>query len=404
MAYGGEALGRLPDGRAVFAPGGIPGELVSLRIIEEKRGHARAELVDVLEPSPVRIAARCAHFGACGGCHYQYLPYETQLATKTQILADQLARIGGLTGLAPRPAVGSPNAFNYRNHVQFALTPAGRLGYHRARSNEVLEIRECHLPETELNMIWPQLNFEAIPDLERIGLRIGARNDIQLMLESQDPQPPEISVEELDISVVHLSPAGSILLAGSEAIAIEILERVFRISAGSFFQVNQAMAEAMVLHILDTIPIYQPLTAETTVLDVYCGAGLFSKFLAEKVGRLIGIESSPYASDDFVVNLDEYEHVELYEAAAEDVLPALDITPQVIVVDPPRQGLERVVLDELLRLAAPLLVYVSCDPATLSRDARRLTAGGYRLDQITPFDLFPQTYHIESISFWVRTP
>jgi 23S rRNA (uracil1939-C5)-methyltransferase len=130
--------------------------------------------------------------------------------------------------------------------------------------------------------------------------------------------------------------------------------------------------------------------------------GLFSAFLAPEVGRLIGIESSPSAAEDFTVNLDEFDHVEIYQAAAEEVLPDLDVQADVILVDPPRAGLDREVLDAILNLNPPVLAYVSCDPATLARDAKRLSAGGYTLKQVTPFDLFPQTYHIESISFWEK--
>jgi 23S rRNA (uracil1939-C5)-methyltransferase len=135
---------------------------------------------------------------------------------------------------------------------------------------------------------------------------------------------------------------------------------------------------------------------------VYCGVGLFSAFLAGRVGKLVGIEASPQACEDFVVNLDEFDHVELFEALAETVMPVLDDEPDVILVDPPRAGLDTAVLDSIVELAPEVLVYVSCDPATLARDAKRLTNAGYRLAQITPFDMFPQTYHIESISFWVN--
>jgi 23S rRNA (uracil1939-C5)-methyltransferase len=130
--------------------------------------------------------------------------------------------------------------------------------------------------------------------------------------------------------------------------------------------------------------------------------GLFSAFLADKVGQLVGIESSPCAVEDFVANLDEFNNVSIYEAAVEHVLAGLDLKPDVILVDPPREGINRRALNLLLKSQASLLVYVSCDPATLARDARQLIAGGYRLTQITPFDLFPQTFHLETISFWVR--
>jgi 23S rRNA (uracil1939-C5)-methyltransferase len=152
----------------------------------------------------------------------------------------------------------------------------------------------------------------------------------------------------------------------------------------------------MVSHLNDHLPLRQ----DNTVLDLYCGVGLFSAFLAERVGRLIGIESSPLACDDFVANLDEFEHVELYEGAVEEILPALDVRPQAVVLDPPRAGLERLVLDTIADLQPRYLAYISCDPATLARDARRLVRHGYHPQNITPFDLFPQTYHIESISIW----
>jgi 23S rRNA (uracil1939-C5)-methyltransferase len=396
LVYGGDALGRLPDGRAVFVPFSIPGEKVRLRLVEEKRGHARAELLEVLETSPERITPRCLHFGMCGGCHYQHMPYPAQLEAKRAILKDQLERIGGLSDPPVHPPVPSPRDWYYRNHVQFTLTTQGELAYHKLRSNEVFAVRECHLPEEALNAAWPLLNFEPIRELERIGLRQGAGEEILLALESEDLSAPELSVEELDVSVVHLSPAGPLVMAGSDHIVIEVLGRQFRVSAGSFFQVNTPMAEAMVQHLLENLP----LTQQTTTLDVFCGVGLFSAFLAQKAGKVIGIESNPFAADDFVFNLDDCEHAELYEAAAEEVLPWLEAQPEVIVVDPPRAGLGRAVLDSLVRLRPAHLAYISCDPSTLARDGRRLIEAGYRLRQVTPFDLFPQTFHIESISFW----
>jgi 23S rRNA (uracil1939-C5)-methyltransferase len=398
LVYGGEVLGRLPDGRAVFVPFGLPGEIVRIRLVDERRGFARAELIEILAPSPERVKPLCRHFGACGGCHYQHLPYAAQLKAKSLILQDQLERIGKLENIPIQPIVPSPEAFYYRNHIQFHLTQDGKLGFHFMRSQDVIAIQECHLPEETINTIWPQLEFEPLEDLERIGLRAGL-DDVQLILESSDIQAPEMSVEELTMSVVHLSPAGPLVMAGSEAVFIEVAGRPFRVSAGSFFQVNTAMAEKMVDHLLENLNLHK----DMIVLDVYCGVGLFSAFLAPRVGQLVGIESAPSAADDFVENLDEFENVTLYEAAAEDVLPVLDLHPDIILVDPPRSGLEPRALDGLLGLKPPILVYVSCDPATLGRDAKRLVTAGYSLLKITPFDLFPQTYHIESISFWERS-
>lgn len=401
--HGGEALGHLPDGRALFLPYALPGETVRVSLIEEKSNHARGELLEVLQASPQRVQPRCPHFTICGGCHYQHMSYPAQLEAKTTILRDQLERIGGMKDNKILPATASLKAWNYRNHIQFHLTPQGKLGFKGHHSEAVIPIQECHLPEDPLKMLWPQITLEPIPDLERVSLRLGVEEDVLLVLESSDPQAPEFSVDQ-PLSAVHLGPAGSILLCGSDYVVLAIpdrnrgRDRLFRVSAGSFFQVNTPMAAAMVEHLLENLP----LKAGATVLDVYCGVGLFSAFLASQVERLVGIESSPAACYDFEVNLEEYDNVELYEAPAEIVLPNLNLKPDIIVVDPPRSGLERRTLDGILELSPNVLAYVSCDPATLGRDARRLHQGGYQLIQITPFDHFPQTYHIESISFWQR--
>jgi 23S rRNA (uracil1939-C5)-methyltransferase len=397
-AYGGEVLGRLPDGRAVFVPFAMPGEKVRIRLVEGKRGYARAELLEVLTSAPGRTAPRCTHFVTCGNCHYQHLEYAEQLQAKTAILRDQLERIGRLDDPPVRPIVPCPDPYYYRNNVQFHQTSDGKLGYHKYRSMDVFALQECHLPEEPLNQVWPQLDFEPVPGLERIGLRMGTGEDFLLTLESQSPEIPDYLVEDLPVSIVHFGPAGSAVLAGSKGIYLEVLGRQFRVSAGSFFQVNTRMAELMVEHILANLA----LASLDTVMDVYAGVGLFSAFLAPRVGRLIAVESSLAACDDFAFNLDDFDNVELYHGTAEQVLPILDVQPQAILVDPPRSGIERRAMDGILSFMPATLVYVSCDPATLARDARRLSDGGFSLRQVTPLDLFPQTFHIESISFWDR--
>jgi 23S rRNA (uracil1939-C5)-methyltransferase len=190
----------------------------------------------------------------------------------------------------------------------------------------------------------------------------------------------------------------TVTIAGNDHIFISVLERDFRVSATSFFQVNTAMTEKMVHHLNDNLPM----TRSGIVVDIYCGVGLFSAFLAPKCERLIGIESSPSACEDFSFNLDEFDNVELYEGLAEDVIPHLDVQANIVLVDPPRAGLDQRVVDGILKLSPRLLAYVSCDPSTLARDTARLIRGGYRLKDITPFDLFPQTFHIESISLFER--
>lgn len=412
-AYGGDAMGRLADGRAVFVPLGLPGECVRIRLTEEKHNFARGEVLEILEASPHRIVPRCKHFGVCGGCHYQNLPYEEQLNVKQEVLRDQLSRIGRIENPPVQKTVASPSPWNYRNHVQFHLTGDGRLGYVGAgtpSAQGIIPITECHLPEAPINSLWPQLDFEPGTSIGRVSLRAGKDEEVMLILESDSPAAPELEIEA-GISVVHLFEENAVVIAGEDHIIISVLGREFRVSAASFFQVNTAMAEKMVNHLLTNLPIPNlpntnlPTSHPITFLDLYCGAGLFSAFLAPRCQRLIGIEASPSACEDFVFNLDMFENVELYEGLVEEVLPGLvghvfNVT--YTIVDPPRAGLEKRVVDEILKLHPQVVAYVSCDPATLARDAARFLQGGYHLKDVTPFDLFPQTYHIESISLFER--
>lgn len=400
LTYGGEAMGRLEDGRAVFIPFGLPGERVSVRLTDEKKNFARGEIVEILSPSPDRIEPKCKHFGECGGCHYQNLSYEKQLAAKTDILIDQLKRIGKIENPPVKPMVASLNPWNYRNHVQFSLDRDGKLGFQKSNSNRVVPITECHMPEASINDFWSQLEFEPETNIERVSLRAGVDDDLLMVLESESPEPPELEIEA-GISIAHVYEENTVVVAGNDHIVIRVLDSDFKVSAASFFQVNTAMAEKMVQHLLTCIPV----SLSTTLLDVYCGAGLFSAFFAPKCGRVIGIESSESACEDFAVNLDEFDNVELYEGLAEDVLPGLVgqiANLSYAIVDPPRAGLDKQVIDGILELSPQMIAYVSCDPSTLARDAARLINAGYKLKEVTPFDLFPQTYHIESISLFEK--
>lgn len=420
LTYGSDAMGRLSDGRAVFVPFGLPGETVRIQLTQEKQNFARGEILEILKPSPDRIEPKCKHAfsprllgrvpdrveglgvrSVCGGCHYQHLPYEKQLTAKADILRDQLQRIGKIENPPVQPTVASSEQWNYRNHVQFHLTNDGKIGFINAKGNATLPIEECHLPEAAINAIRENLQFESRINLERISLRSGADDDLMLILESETEETPEIEIEA-DISIVHIYEEHPVVIAGSDSLTIQILGKDFHVSAPSFFQVNTKMAEKMVQHLQTQLPIPD---SQFTLIDLYCGVGLFSKFLANKYAKVIGIESSPSACEDFAINLDEFDNVELYEGAAEKILPAL--APQMnqpihMIVDPPRAGIDKFALDAILQINPQIIAYVSCDPSTLARDAARLLKGGYTLQHVTPFDLFPQTYHIESISIFTR--
>ncbi len=394
FAYGGETMGRLPDGRAVFVPYALPGERVRVRLIFQKRGFARAQLLEVIETSPERIAPKCAHFGGCPGCAYQHLPYEAQLRAKADILRDQLTRIGKIKDPPVQDTLPSPQIWNYRNQMGFLVTDRRILDTHNPN---LLYLEECHLPAPAINEFWEDLEFGANDLFEQISLRHDAADNLMFIFYSDNPETPEMSLED-DISVVHINNGEAIVMGGDDHLVSILHERPFRASATSFSHPNIPAAEQIITHLLDTLP----LTPKTTLLEVHSGIGTFSAFLAEKVDRLVCVETDATACDDFSINLDEFENVELYQAQAMDVLPNLDFTPDILLVDPPAGGLGRRTLDGILSLGSAELAYVSRDPSTLARDAKRLIEGGYQLKSVTPFDVAPHTAQIDSVAIFLK--
>lgn len=406
MSNGPEAIGRDPEtGRAVFVPFAIPGERVRVEVTEERPTLYRARLLEVLEPSPQRVAPTCQHFGVCGGCHYQHLSYPAQLEWKRQIVFDQLARIGGIENPPVLPTVPSPDPWHYRNHVQFQQDEQGRLSYVSIEPGRpLMPINECPITRPEIMELLEQVDLEKL-DVDGIGLRVGVEGDTLLVFETESSEAPDVELD-LPISVAAVNKAGEVVtLIGDDYLAQEVKGRTFKVSAGSFFQVNIALAEQLVekaLTVLDP-------QATDTILDLYCGVGLFTAFMAGKVRRVIGVEAFGPAVQDAGENLDEFENVELYESPVEGALAHIAQSlseappaPVKVILDPPRAGCDKAVIEQLLAIAPTRIVYVSCDPATLARDAKRLAAGGYRLLEAQPMDMFPQTFHIETVAVFEK--
>lgn len=398
LVYSGDCLGRLPDGRAVFVPFVLPGEIVKIEIVEDKKRYARAIPLEILEESPDRIAPRCTHFGECGGCQYQNLDYAKQLSAKEAILRDQFTRIGKLNDPPIYPIVPSPSPWHYRNNVQFHIGQGGELGYIHADGEHLLPIYECHLPQTLINDLWPQIELGADPEILRLGIRQDTYDNLMLVLEGEEETPPEFSLD-IPVSAVYTPPEARLtVLAGDDHLTYQILDRNFQVSARSFFQVNTTMAVKMVQYLLEHLQ----LNDHTQVIELYTGVGLFSAFIAEKVGHLTAIESSGAACYDFTVNLEEFDNVVLYEAEVEEVVPTINFTPDILIADPPRSGLAPAVHDAITALQPKQIAYISCDPATLARDLKKITRHGYQLVSATPFDLFPQTAHVETVALLKR--
>ncbi len=399
MAHGGEALGR-HEGRAIFVGYAIPGERVRVEIVEDHERYARARLVEVLEPSPSRVAPPCPHFGAaaCGGCQWQHIDDAVQARIKGLVTLDQFKRVGKFAEppiLEPLPdAVG----WEYRNHALFRTDAEGRMGFLSARSHAVHPIDDCLILHPLLSNLLQSLDM-VYPEMEWMEMRAGtATGDLLLAFQSRHEEPPALEVD-FPLSVVQIRHDDAIApLIGLDYITEIVREREFRISATSFYQVNSAQAGVLVDLVLEALD----LRGYEKVLDAYCGVGLFTAFLAPEASFVTGIEADPTAIADADFNMADADNVDLYEGLVEDVLPELDETLDAAVLDPPRSGLEREALDALAAHRPRKIVYVSCDPATLARDARRLVRQGYTLEWVQPVDLFPQTYHVENVALLTR--
>ena len=408
MVYGGECLGRLPDGRAIFAPFVLPGELADVEITENKERFARGRVLELLEASPNRVTPPCPYFSFCGGCHYQHLGYAQQLSLKKGLVEDQLQRIGKFSDLPEIQITASPTPFGYRNQAQFHPTRAedaettSRLGFKRAASDEVLPIEKCLLIPDEMNELLSQIEMDVDSGIARVGMRLDSEGEIMLVFEGEADEPPELFID-LPVSSTYLSPDGrSLNLGGNDALVYRVLGKEFLVSPESFFQVNLPVAEEMVSHVLTLIEGRENLS----ILELYSGVGLFSRFLAPHAKSLTAIESSPSACFDFAGNLDEFENISLYEGAVESLLPEIleQIKPvDLVVLDPPRSGLHAKARQALIDLNPREIIYISCDPSTLARDLKQLCAAGYSLHSVRAFDIFPQTAHVETMTVLRRT-
>jgi 23S rRNA (uracil1939-C5)-methyltransferase len=400
MVHGGKALGR-HAGRPIFIPYVIPGERIQARIVDDHKKYAFAEGVTLLEPSPERVDPVCPHFGPgrCGGCHFQHIDYQAQLKFKRDVVIDQFKRIGGFADAVVHPTIASPQEWQYRSHVTFHVDADGNLCFVGTDDHTLIPIQECHIIRPELLDLFDELDLD-IPELDRVRLQVGSDSDDRLIiLSTQDDEPPELEVN-IPVSVNFLlSDNEPVNLIGNSNAHYVIRGRTFRVTAGGFFQVNVAQAEKLVELVMERLN----LQGGETVLDLYAGVGLFTAFIAERASVVISIESYPPAVTDADENLSDFDNIDLVEGSVEDVLPDIDEERiDAVVLDPPRSGIEAEALDTLVEFTPRTIVYVSCDPATLARDAKRLVAKGYRLIDVQPVDMFPQTFHIECVAHFER--
>lgn len=393
LAHLGAGIAR-DGGKVVFVPYTAPGDLVRARLVEDKPRFARAVLEEVLEPSPYRVDPLCPYFGDCGGCQWQHVDYATQTQYKSRIVAEQLAHVGRLPGVDVRPTIGMGDPWGYRNSARLTVGPNGALGFQRAESHEVVAVEDCLILHPLLRDLLRTLDVE-FPELQALTLRAGTRTgERMIVLETAGDEPPEMEVDIPVSCVLALEDGRVATLIGETAIHEEVAGRRYRISPTSFFQVNTQGAERLVETVAEAL---EPQGWER-LLDLYCGVGLFGLALAGRVGEIVGVESAPSAVADALVNAEGMDNVTLVAGLAEEAMAALEGGFDLAIVDPPRGGVHPAALRALVEKRPRRIAYVSCEPTTLARDCAALAGAGYRLRWVQPVDMFPQTYHIESVA------
>jgi 23S rRNA (uracil1939-C5)-methyltransferase len=384
LVYGGEGLSRGPEG-VVLVPFTLPGETVETDVGPLQKGVRRGALTRVETPSPDRVEPRCPYFTRCGGCHYQHATYETQLTAKRAILEETLFRVAKIT--PPEPiGVLSAEPWGYRNRIQLHFE-AGHMGFRAARSHSLVEIEHCPIASPKLNeaiaklavMVkdprWPKFlsSLELFTNEESVQLNV---------VETERP----IAKRFFEWCAEEIQP----LERGP--LTCQTANAAYRVSKGSFFQVNRFLADRLI----------EEVTGEesgATALDLYSGVGLFSIPLARRFERVVAVESGSTAVHDLEANAGQIEQtLEAAKSSVDQFLEGFSGTVDLVVADPPRAGLGKLAVKRLIALAPQRMTIVACDPATLARDLAPLLAAGYALSKVVMIDLFPHTYHIETVA------
>lgn len=443
MAYGGQGVARL-DGLVIFVKGGIPGDTVTARVFRKRKGYAEAEIIELVDPSPDRIDAPCPYNGYCGGCQWQHVVYERQLEYKTEHIRESMARIGSLVDVLVHDVVPSEKRFAYRNKMEFSFSdrrwflpnelhrrePEGgfALGLHVPGTyHKVIDIDACLLQAEMGNQILREVKGHVKDSrIPVYGLKThegfwrfltirysNAFDEWMVNLVTSEERPEIIEpiadnisrrIKQIKTVVNNINRRKASIAVGEREVVLTgdgwINDRIgpftFQISANSFFQTNSRAAEKLYEKVVD----YAELAGNETVLDLYSGTGTIPIFLANSVRAVTGIEMSQSAVQDARRNCKEngISNCHFLCGDIREKLSAITASkPDVLIIDPPRAGMHKTVLAQVLSLSPEKIIYISCNPATMARDIGQMIQD-YQLVEIQPVDMFPHTYHIEAIS------
>ncbi|KUK48323.1 MAG: 23S rRNA (Uracil-5-)-methyltransferase RumA [Actinobacteria bacterium 66_15] len=419
LAHGGDGVATLPDGRTAFVRLGCPGDDATVEVVEDHGRWVRASIAEIHGPSPDRVEPPCPYFGVCGGCHWQHISHERQLAEKRRILVDALTRIGHLTDPEVAETVASPHAYGYRNKIELSVAAAGGkpiVGFTRAGTSDVVRVDAClllprrhaKLPKA-LSGALTFLSSRGATDILRASIRASSTGDVAVDVRTAPgPFPRAIGARILAESTGARSVTRTIVRSGSDVRDVSHVEVLagkgvwretlagdgYQVSSPSFFQVNTAAAALL----RQTATAALAADGTMRVADLYAGVGTFTLPLARAAEEVVAVEASKYALADLRQNLDDAGlDADIVPGDAAYALSGLGHLDAALV-DPPRSGLSERGMRALVSARIPSIVYVSCDPATLARDVSRIAEAGYVADRFVPVDLFPQTYHLETVA------
>jgi len=420
------------EGQVVFVHGAVCGERCRIQILKALKRVAYARVAEVLEPSPARIAPDCPHFGRCGGCQFRHVTYEEELAAKRQRVADAMTRLAGVEAEV-LPTLPSPQQEGYRNKAQFPVSARGAVGFYRPRSHEVLDIASCALQSPAANaaaaVLRDYMEIFGVPgydettgqgEVRHLYVRSNRKGESLICVVCRTGELPH--QEELIKSflgwcapvtgiLININPDDTNVILGdsyrtlwgADVLEDVLCDNVFSLSPAAFYQVNRDQAEQLYAVALE----FAGLTGQEQVLDLYCGAGTITLALADRAAHVTGVEVVPQAVENARENArrNGIDNVDFFLGDAGEIAAELaerSERPDVIVVDPPRKGLDLKALEAVADMEPKRVVYVSCDPGTMARDIKVMAGKGYRVVKVQPVDMFPRTVHVETVALLER--